>query len=93
MGKADKIFLKIINDERLASYLDIVPSKYRSLDEGKKTINPHVRAIAEIIDMLNKKINDVKSDMKVRNKVGPVLLDEACFDTIYKKVLSFLLKK
>ena len=42
----------------------------------------------ELIDQLNKKINDVKSDMRIRNKVGPVVLTDTDFNAIYKKVLS-----
>ncbi len=90
MNKVDNMFLRIISDERLASTFDIVPSKYRSLDEGKRAINPHVKAIAEMVDQLNKKINEVKSDMRVRNKVGPVVLTDSDINSIYKKVLSSL---
>ena len=92
MNKVDVIFLKIISDERLASTYDIEPSKYRSLDEGKRAINPHVRAIAEMVDQLNRKINEVKSDMRVRNKVGPVVLTDADFKPIYNKIVSSLSK-
>ncbi len=92
MSKVDNIFLKIISDERLISTFDIVPSKYRSLDDGKRALNPYVKAIAEIVDQLNKKISEAKSDMRIRNKVGPVVLDEVDFQPIYKKVLSILSK-
>ncbi len=92
MSKVDNIFLKIISDERLISTFDIVPSKYRSLDDGKRALNPYVKAIAEIVDQLNKKISVAKSDMRIRNKVGPVVLDEVDFQPIYKKVLSILSK-
>ena len=56
MSKVDNIFLKIISDERLISTFDIVPSKYRSLDDGKRALNPYVKAIAEIVDHLGNRI-------------------------------------
>lgn len=92
MSKVDNMFLKIINDERLASTFDIVPSKYRSLDDGKRAVNPYVKAIADIIDELNININKVKEDMIIRNKLGPVVMEDADFQPIYKKVLSLLTK-
>ena len=92
MNKVDNMFLKIISDERFASTFDVVPLKYRSLDEGKRALNPHVKAVAEMVDQLNKKINDVKSDMRIRNKVGPVVFTEADFKPIYNKAVSSLSK-
>lgn len=92
MNKVDNMFLKIISDERFASTFDVVPSKYRSLDDGKRALNPHVKAVAEMVDLLNKIINEVKSDMRIRNKVGPVMLTDSDFNSIYKKVLSTLSK-
>lgn len=92
MNKVDYIFLKIISDERLASTFDIIPSKYQSLNEGKKALNPYVKAIAEIVDQLNRKISEVKSDMRIRNEVGPVVLTDSDFKPIYNKVLSLFSK-
>lgn len=86
------MFLKIISDERLASTFDIIPSKYPSLNEGKKALNPYVKAIAEIVDQLNRKISEVKSDMRIRNEVRPVVLTDSDFKPIYNKVLSLLSK-
>ena len=92
MEKVDNLFLKVINDERLIATYDIVPTKYACLEDGKKALHPQVRAIAEAISLLNKKINEVKSDMRIRNKVGPVDLDEADYQPIYKKIVSLLSK-
>lgn len=92
MAKIDNLFLKIISDEQLTKAYNINPNKYRDLDAGKRAIEPSVRAIAEMVDLLNKKINDVKSDMRIRNQVGPVILDDAVFQSIYKKVVSTLSK-
>ena len=60
MNKSDNMFLKIISDERFASTFDVIPSKYKSLDEGKRALNPHVKAVAEMVDQLNKKIYEAK---------------------------------
>ncbi len=92
MSKVDNMFLRIISDERFASTFDIVPSTYRSLDDGKRSLNPQIKAVAEMIHQLNMKINDVKSDMRIRNKVGPVVLTDADFKPIYNKIVSMLSK-
>lgn len=91
-NKADNIFVKVISDEYLASTFNIEPHKYHSLDEGKRALNPYVKAIAEIIDQLNKRISNAKSEMRIRNQAGPVVLDESEFSSIYKKVVSSLSK-
>lgn len=88
MDKLDNLFIRIINDEQLVSSFDIDPSKYESLEDGKKSLNPQVRAIAEILSQLNKRINEVRADMNLRNKMGPVVLSETDFTPIYKKVVS-----
>ena len=92
MSKIDNIFLKVISDEKLVNTFDIQPGKYSTLDDGKRAMNPHVRAIAEILAQLYEKINEVQSDMRIRNKVGPVVLNDADFQFIYKKVVSSLSK-
>lgn len=92
MSKVDNVFLKIISDEQFANNFDITPSKYRSLDDGKRAINPHVKAVAEMVDQLNQKINNAKSEMRMRNKVGPVVLTDSDFKPIYNKVVSMLSK-
>lgn len=92
VNKADNIFLKVISDEYLASTFNLEPQRYRSIDEGKRSLNPYVKAIAEIIDQLNKKISSAKSEMHIRNQVGPVVLDESEFSSIYKKIVSSLSK-
>lgn len=92
MSKIDNIFLKIISDEKLIKAYGINPKMYRDLEAGKRTGNVYVKTIAEIVDQLNKKINEVKSDMRIRNKVGPVILDDATFQSIYKKAVSSLNK-
>jgi hypothetical protein len=92
MEKNDTLFLKVINDERLVANFDIVPSKYSCLEDGKKALHPQVRAIAEILSQMSKRVNEAKMDLRIRNKIGEVVLDEADFQPIYKKVVSLLTK-
>lgn len=92
MSKVDNMFVKIISDKRLADTFDFEPSDYGSLNEGKRAVNPYVKAIAEMVDMLNKKVSEIKSDMGIRNRVGPVMMNESDFQTIYKKIVSSLSK-
>ena len=93
MSKIDTLFLKIIADERIVSTYGINTSKYRSLAEGKKEIlQPQVRAVAEIVEQLNTCINKAKDEMTTRNKVGPVVLNDADFEPIYNKVVAMITK-
>jgi hypothetical protein len=92
MEKYDNLFLRIINDERLITTFDIEPSKYSCLEDGKKASHPQVQAIAEIISQMNRRISDIKSDMRLHNQAGPVVLNETDFQPIYKKIVSLLSK-
>lgn len=92
MGKLDIIFQRIISDENFASVFDVTPSKYPTIEIGKKAIHPQVRATAEILDELNKKINEQQSNMRVRNISGPVVIDDVEYQAIYRKIVSSLSK-
>jgi hypothetical protein len=41
---------------------------------------------------MSKRVNEAKMDLRIRNKIGEVVLDEADFQPIYKKVVSLLTK-
>jgi hypothetical protein len=92
MNTLDNLFLKVINDERLSTAFEMEPGKYSGIEEGKRSLNPYVRATAELIAQLNLSINEVKSDMRLRNKVGPVVMNESDFQPLYKKVVALLSK-
>lgn len=92
MGRLDVIFQKIISDADFASAFNVAPNKYTTVDIGKKSLHPQVRAVAETLELLNKKINDVQSNMRIHNLSGPVIIDEAEFQAIYRKVVSALTK-
>lgn len=90
MNKTDKIFLSVIHDKQLVNTFDIEPDKYTCLEDGKRAGHPYVKAIAEIIEQLNKLVSQAESDMRLQRLTGPVTLDESEFQTLYKKVISNL---
>ena len=92
MNKLDLIFTKVISDNAFAKNFDIDASKYTSIEEGKRSLNPHVRAAAELVEMLSKKVGEEESNMRIRNKVGPVVLNESDQQVIYRKIVASLSK-
>lgn len=92
MSKIDTLFTKIIRDESFANYFDIQPSLYNTLEEGKRSLNPHIKAVAELLDQLNQKISIAQSDMRIFNKVGHVILADSDQQAIYRKIVSLLSK-
>jgi hypothetical protein len=92
VSKTDNLFLRIINDEQLVATFDIDPSRYTCIEDGRESDHPQVHAIAEIISLMSRKINDTKSEMRIRQKTGPVVFDESDYQPIYKKVVSMLSK-
>ncbi len=92
MNKLDLIFTKVISDNVFAKNFDVDTSKYTSIEEGKRSLNPQVRAAAELVEMLGKKIGEEESNMRIRNKVGPVVLNESDLQVIYRKIVASLSK-
>ena len=92
MSKVDNIFVRIVRDEKLQRQFEYDASRYRDLAEGKRSANKYVRAIAEIIELLNLKIVEIKSDMKLKHLSGPVIMNDNDFQVIYKIVVTSLNK-
>ena len=92
MSKVDNIFIRVVRDEKLQRQFDYDATRYRDLAEGKRSANKYVRAIAEIIELLNSKIVEIKSDMKLKHLSGPVVMNDNDFQAIYKTVVSSLNK-
>lgn len=92
MSKVDNIFVRIVRDEKLQRQFEYDASRYRDLAEGKRSANKYVRAIAEIIELLNLKIVEIKSDMKLKHLSGPVIMNDNDFQAIYKIVVTSLNK-
>ena len=93
MGKLDTLFLKVINDDELVKAFDINPDTYKDLASGKRSINPYVKAIAEILEQINLKVESEKSMMRIKRKVDSVVLDDAYLQTVYRKIVTPFLKK
>lgn len=92
MSKVDNIFVRIVRDEKLQRQFEYDASRYRDLADGKRSANKYVRAIAEIIELLNLKIVEIKSDMKLKHLSGPVIMNDNDFQAIYKIVVTSLNK-
>jgi ribonuclease D len=92
MSKSNNLFLRIIGNENLIAAFDIDPTKYQSIEDGRNSSNLHVRAIAETLIQMEKVINDAQADMRIRNKVGPVVLTDEDYQPVYKKIVSLLSK-
>lgn len=93
MNRQDILFLKILSDEQLATAFSIDASKYRSIEEGKKDLqNANVRAVAEIVEQVGKKISIAKSNMNAMREDGSVKLPPADFTPTYNTVLALLTK-
>lgn len=90
MNKLDNIFLRIINNRQFGETIGQDAVNIKCIDEGKRAANKQIRAIAEILDQLNKKIEMAKVDMRIRGKAGVVELDNSEYAPIYKKILSML---
>ena len=92
--RKDILFMKILEDEQFASAFDIDASKYRSTEDGKKDLhNAKVRAVAEIVEQMSKKIGVARSNMNTAKKTGAVKLPDADFKPIYDTVISLLSKQ
>lgn len=93
MDRKDILFLKLLKDEQFASAFNIDASKYRSIEDGKRDLqNASVRALAEIVEQMSKKIGVARSDMNSARKTGSVKLPDSDFTPIYKTVISLLSK-
>ena len=65
MSKVDNIFIRVVRDEKLQRQFDYDATRYRDLAEGKRSANKYVRAIAEIIELLNSKIVALLSRLEI----------------------------
>lgn len=92
MSKLDNIFLRIIQDEEFEDTIGNEATRVENLEDGKKSLNKHIRAIAEILDQLNKKLATVRSDMHVKGKTGNIVIDDAEYQAVYRKIVSLLSK-
>jgi len=90
MNKLDNIFLKIIKDPQFSETIGNDAFRVNSLNDGKRSMNKQIKAIAEILDQLNKAIQISKSEMRLKSGKG--VIAEAEYQAIYRKVVSLLIK-
>ena len=91
MGKYDILFEKIISDEKLSELLGADAKRYKTISDAKKAImNKKMKAVAEIIDEVGALYEKKKTDARVNTE--EVSLNDADFQSIYRKVVSHLTK-
>lgn len=91
MGKYDILFEKIVASEEFADELGADARRYRTIADAKKAImNKKLRAVAEIISEVGSKYDLKKSNANILSR--DVTMDEAEFQSIYRKIVSLLTK-
>lgn len=88
MGKIDVIFHEIISNENMVEAFDYEPSDYQTIDRGVKSRNKYVKAIANMLLQYDKKVEEVKMDMRIKNESGKVVIKENVFEAIYRKFVK-----
>ena len=91
MSKIDNIFKKVITDEDLVNEYNISnPDQYTNISQGLHSTNNYVVAIATALKQLDSVIEQVKAEMRIRHKSDSVVIQEADYKKIYKKVITLL---
>lgn len=88
MGKIDVIFHEIISDEDMVNAFDYKPSDFPTIDRGVKSRNKYVKAIATMLLQYDKKVEEVRMDMRIKNQTGKVVMKENVFESIYRKLVK-----
>lgn len=88
MAKIDVIFHEIISDEEMVSAFEYNPNDYPTIDRGVKSRNKYVKAIANMLLQYDKKVEEVRMDMRIRNQTGKVVMKENVFEAIYRKLVK-----
>lgn len=88
MGKIDIIFHEIISDEEMVNAFDYIPADYPTIDKGVKSRNKYVKAIANMLLQYDKKVEEVKMDMRIKNETGKVVIKDNIFESIYRKLIK-----
>ena len=92
MSKIDNIFIKVISDPLICKEYDIDVSKYSNIAQGLKSTNVYVNSIAQLLSIIDKKVEEEKTNQRIKNISEPIVLQESFKDTTYKKILSTLQK-
>lgn len=92
MSKLDTLFLTIIRDPQFADMIGNDASRVRNIDDGKRAANKYVRTVAEVLEQLNKKIEEKRMEMRLKQQKGNIVIDTSEYQAIYRKVVSLLTK-
>jgi len=93
MSKLDNIFAKVIADPAFCKEYGVNdPERYDNIAVGLKSPNGYVAAVATAIKEISTAYELQRSEMSVRHKDGPVVLQDNDFRSTYKKIISILEK-
>lgn len=88
MGKIDIIFHEIISDEDMINTFGYLPSEYQTIEKGVKSDNKYIKAIANMLLQYDKKVEEIKMDMRIKNQTGKVLVSENILEAVYRKLVK-----
>ena len=88
MGKIDVIFHEIISDNDMVNAFGYNPLDYRTIDKGLRSRNKYIKSIANMLLQYDKKVEEVKMDMRLKNETGKVVIKDNVFETIYRKFVK-----
>ncbi len=88
MGKIDVIFHEIISDENMATSFGYQPADYTSIEKGMKSRNKYVKSIANMLLQFDKKVEEVKMDMRLKNETGKIVIKENVLEAIYRRLVK-----
>ena len=90
MAKLDTLFQEIMSDEDMMSEFGYTPADYASIERGSKSRNKYVKAIANMLLQYDKKVEEVRMDMRIKNTTGKVVIKDNVLESIYRKLVKDL---
>lgn len=93
MSKIDNIFKKVISDPEMRKQYDIDPKQYSNINQGMMSNNVFVKTVAILLSSIDKHVEADKTNMRIMNQSGPVILTESFKTSLYKKLVSTLQKE
>lgn len=88
MGKIDVLFHEIISDKDMVDAFDYEPADYATIDKGVHSRNKYVKAIANMLLQYDKKVEEIKMDMRLKNQTGKVVIKDNILESIYRKLVK-----
>ena len=90
MAKLDTLFQEIMSDEDMMAEFGYTPADYASIERGSKSRNKYVKAIANMLLQYDKKVEEVRMDMRIKNTTGKVVIKDNVLESIYRKLVKDL---